>query len=86
MSIEAIEPTSTPDQRYVPMMLGSSQNLFGGLDNLLREAGEGSYAGQHNHEYAVPLFFIAKVMEAETANPDSNSLLSLLIELQKRTP
>ena len=84
MSIEAIEATSTPDQRYMPMMLDSSQNLFGGLDNLLREAGEGLHAGQHNHEYAVPRFFIAKVMEAETATPESNSLLFLLIELQKR--
>ena len=73
-----------PNQRYMLMMLDSSQNLFESLDNLFRKASEGLHAGQHNHKYVMLQFFIIKVMKAETAILKSNLLFFLLIKLQKK--
>lgn len=76
--------TSRPDQPYVPMKLSSSENSFEGLDSLLRDASEAPDAGQSSHECSVPRFFVAWVMRTETAfSPPTNSLLPILLELQK---
>jgi hypothetical protein len=80
---EAID-TAGLDQPHVLMQLNSSKNSFEGLDTLLRDASEAPDAGQSSHEYSVPRFFVAGIMNTETAfSPPSSSLLPLLLELQK---
>jgi transposase InsO family protein len=79
-STEALESPASPDQAgggkvLIPLESGTS---------LWREDDDSSNAGQSIHEYFVPRALVAKALESETAYTlTSNSLLPLLIELQK---
>jgi hypothetical protein len=77
---EALESPASPDQARggkVLIPLESSTSLW-------CEDDDSSNTGQSIHEYFVPQALVAKALESETAYTlTSNSLLPLLIELQK---
>ena len=79
-STEALDRPAGPDQVRGGKVLPELESCT----PLWRVADDSSNAGQSIHEYFVPRTLVAKALESETAYTlTSNSLLPLLLELQK---